>query len=63
MTTHFSKWAAKQKIPKRELAIAFAELAAGNFEANLGGNLYKKRIHLEDQGKGGGERTILCYKK
>ena len=63
MTKHFSKWAAKQKIPKRELANALAELAAWNFEANLGGNLYKKRIHFEGQGKSGGGRTILCYRK
>lgn len=63
MTKHFSKWAAKQKVPKRELANALAELVAGNFEANLGGNLYKKRIHFEGQGKSGGGRTILCYKK
>lgn len=63
MTKHFSKWAAKQKVPKRELANALAELIAGNFEANLGGNLYKKRIHFEGQGKSGGGRTILCYRK
>jgi hypothetical protein len=63
MTRHFSKWATKQKIPKHELANALAELAAGNFEANLGGNLYKKRIHFEGQGKSGGGRTIICYKK
>jgi hypothetical protein len=35
----------------------------GNFEANLGGNLYKKRIRFEGQGKSGGGRTIICYKK
>ena len=63
MTKYFSKWAAKQKIPKHELANALAELAAGNFEANLGGNLYKKRIHFEGQGKSRGGRTIICYKK
>jgi hypothetical protein len=39
MIKHFSKWAAKQKIPKRELANELAELIAGNFEANLEGNL------------------------
>jgi len=63
MTKHFSKWAAKQKIPKRELTNTLAELAVGNFEANLGGTLYKKRIHFEGHGKSGSGRTILCYKK
>jgi hypothetical protein len=63
MTKHFSKWATKQKIPSNELAIALAEVQAGNFEANLGGHIYKKRIRFEGQGKSGGGRTIICYKK
>jgi hypothetical protein len=63
MTKHFSRWAAKQKIPKYELANALTEIAAGNFEANLGGYLYKKRIRFEGQGKSSGGRTIICYKK
>lgn len=63
MTKYFSKWASKQKIPKNELAIALAEVQAGNFEANLGGHIYKKRIHFEGQGKSGGGRTIICYQK
>ena len=63
MTKHFSKWAAKQKIPKRELANALTEIVAGNFEVNLGGYLYKKRIRFEGQGKSGSGRTIICYKK
>ena len=63
MTKHFSRWAAKQKIPKRELANSLTEITDGNFEANLGGNLYKKRIRFEGQGKSGSGRTIICYKK
>ena len=63
MTKHFSKWAAKQKIPKREFANALTEIVAGNFEVNLGGYLYRKRIRFEGQGKSGGGRTIICYKK
>lgn len=63
MTKHFSKWASKQKIPKKELASALAEVQAGNFGANLGGHIYKKRIRLERQGKSGGGRMIICYKK
>jgi len=63
MTKHFSRWVTKQKIPKRELANSLTEITDGNFEANLGGNLYKKRIRFEGQGKSGGGRTIICYKK
>ena len=63
MTKQFAKWASKQKIPENELATALAEVQAGIFEANLGGHIYKKRIPFEGQGKSGGGRTIICYKK
>lgn len=63
MTKHFSKWASKQNIPVNELLIALDEVVQGQFEANLGGNVYKKRIRFEGQGKSGSGRTILCYKR
>ena len=63
MTKQFSKWLAKQKIPSDELAVALNELKNDNFEANLGGNIYKKRIRFEGKGKSGSGRTIICYKK
>ncbi len=63
MTRQFSKWVSKQKIPNNELATALAEIQAGNYEANLGGHIYKKRIHFEGKGKSGSGRTIVCFKK
>ena len=63
MTKHFSKWVSKQKIPDNELSIALNEVQQGKFEANLGGNVFKKRIRFEGQDKSGIGRTILCYKK
>ena len=63
MTRHFLKWVSKQKISGNELDIALSELQGGNFEANLGGHVYKKRIRFEGQGKRGSGRTIICYKK
>ena len=63
MTKHFSRWVNKQQIPKKELSNSLSEIQAGNFEANLGGNLYKKRIRFKGQGKSGGGRTIISYKK
>lgn len=63
MTKHFSKWAAKQNIQENQLSKALMEIAEGNFEANLGAGLYKKRIRFKGQGKSGGGRTIICYKK
>jgi len=63
MTKNFSKWALKQNIPDNELSKALAEVQKGKFEANLGGNVFKKRIRFEGKGKSGSGRTILCYKK
>jgi len=63
MTKRFAKWASKANIPENELVNALTELEAGNFDANLGGCIYKKRIRFEGQGKSGSGRTIICYKK
>ncbi|MCB2184387.1 MAG: type II toxin-antitoxin system RelE/ParE family toxin [Desulfobulbaceae bacterium] len=63
MTRHFSKWVSKQKISENGLVTALKEVEAGNFDANLGGHIYKKRIRFEGQGKSGSGRTIICFKK
>ena len=63
MTKHFSKWASKQKIHQDDLLLALTEVQDGNFEASLGGHIYKKRIKFKGQGKSGSGRTIICYKK
>lgn len=41
---------------------AINEMNQGSFEANLGGNIYKKRIALGNKGKSGGARTVLAFK-
>lgn len=63
MTKHFSRWLSKQKISIEGLQIALSELKNGQFEARLGGYLFKKRVRFEGQGKSGSGRTIICYKK
>lgn len=63
MTKQFSKWASRQQIPQNELTRALQEVKVGNFEANLGGQIYKKRIRFQGKGKSGSGRTIVCYKK
>ena len=42
------------------MAAACAEIAAGLTDADLGSNLYKKRIPIEGRGKSGGLRTIIA---
>lgn len=39
------------------------EAFAGQYEADLGGYLFKKRLAREGEGKSGGYRTILCFRK
>lgn len=63
MTRLFDKWISKYKIPDDSLSIALNEVANGNADANLGGNLYKKRIRFEGKGKSGSGRSIICFKK
>ncbi len=63
MTKHFSKWVAKQKISKDALVNTLKEFKSGNYDANLGGHIYKKRIGFRGKGKSGSGRTIICYQK
>ena len=58
MTKHFSKWALKQNIPDNELSKALAEVQKGKFEANLGGNVFKKESVLREKVK---ERIVFVH--
>ncbi len=62
MTKHFSKWVSRQNIHKDELSSTLREMTLGHYDANLGGNLYKKRIRFKGQGKSGSGRAIICFK-
>lgn len=59
----FSRWAAGEAIGDGDLCQAAAEAFAGQYEADLGGYLFKKRIARQDGGKSGGYRTILGFRK
>ncbi|MBX9704372.1 MAG: type II toxin-antitoxin system RelE/ParE family toxin [Silvanigrellaceae bacterium] len=58
----FHKWAEQHGISDEVLTDAIKEMNQGGYEANLGGNVYKKRISLGNKGKSGGARTILAFK-
>ena len=59
----FSRWARGEGITDTALHKAATEIAAGKVEADLGGCLFKKRLAREGQGKSGGYRTIVGYRK
>lgn len=44
-----------------KLCQAAKEVMAGNYEASLGGNVYKKRIPL-NAGKSGGARAVVAFR-
>lgn len=58
----FSKWAAKEGLQDHALSSAVNEMQNGLVDADLGGNVFKKRVALGSQGKSGGVRTLLAYK-
>ena len=60
---HFSRWAAGEAIRVADLCQAAAEAFFGQYDADLGGYLFKKRIARQDGGKSGGYRTILGFRK
>jgi len=59
----FHKLARKEKIDDEDLIKAIKEVESGLFDADLGGQVYKKRLARKGQGKRGGYRTIILFKK
>ena len=62
-TRWFDRWARKQGLTAASLCAAVREMASGLDDADLGGNLYKKRIARRGQGKSGGFRTLVATNK
>jgi hypothetical protein len=58
----FSKWAAKEGIDDATLVSAVEEIQLGSIDANLGGNILKKRVAVGGRGKSAGVRTLLAYR-
>ena len=61
-TILFDKWAKKQHVEDESLVDGLEAIAAGNYDADLGGGLFKQRVALPGGGKRGGARVILAFK-
>ena len=59
----FAKFARKNGLSDAALKAAILEIEAGSFDADLGGHVYKQRIARDGQGKRGGYRTIVVFKR
>ena len=53
----------KLQISDEALCAAVMEMEAGLIDADLGGNVLKKRVRLPGHGKRGGARTIVATKR
>jgi hypothetical protein len=58
----FSRFAKKEGITDDELKAVVNNLENGLWDADLGSNVYKKRIARSGEGKSGGLRTIVFFK-
>jgi hypothetical protein len=58
-TRTFSRWSRKAGVSDAVLSDAVEEMAAGLIDADLGGQVFKKRIPLPGRGKRGGARVLV----
>ena len=59
-TKTFARWMKKTELTDKALCDAVDEMQQGLIDADLGGNLYKKRVGIANRGKRGGVRTLLA---
>ncbi len=60
-TKTFARWMRKEGLRDACLVTTVEELEFGQFDADLGGKVYKKRIALQGRGKRGSVRTLIAY--
>jgi hypothetical protein len=61
--TWFSHFAQKESIDDKTLKNIVRQLEKGQFDASLGGGVYKQRIARSGEGKSGGYRSIIFFRK
>lgn len=59
----FNRFAKRENISDETLKDAIKRAEEGLIDANLGGHVIKQRIARNKQGKSGGYRTIIVFKK
>ena len=55
-TRHFTRWMRKTTLTDAALCQAVREMANGLIDADMGGDVVKKRVALPGRGKSGGVR-------
>jgi len=62
-TKPFARFASHEGIADEELCEAAAQAERGLIDADLGGGVIKQRLAREGQGKSGGFRSILLFRR
>lgn len=62
VTKEFSRFARKAGLLDVKLLQAAGDVAKGQYDADLGGGVFKQRVAREGGGKSGGFRTIILFK-
>lgn len=60
-TRYFDRWSKHEDLSDQTLNKVTCEIEKGLVDANLGGNVVKKRIAAKGRGKSGGLRTIIAF--
>jgi hypothetical protein len=58
----FARWQVSEKLPDAALCKAVREMEQGLIDADLGGQLFKKRVPRAGGGKSSGYRTLLSVR-
>jgi hypothetical protein len=62
VTKEFARFARKAGLVDAKLLQAAQDVAAGHYDADLGGGVFKQRVAREGGGKSGGFRTIILFR-
>jgi hypothetical protein len=62
VTKEFARFARKAGLADAKLFQAAQDVAAGHYDADLGGGVFKQRVAREGGGKSGGFRTIILFR-
>ena len=62
-TRQFAKWMRKTDLTDDALCLAVSEMVGGLVDADLGGDVLKKRVALPGRGKRGGARTLVATRR
>lgn len=62
-TRYFERFARKERITDTMLCEAVRMVRAGQIDADFGGGVIKQRVARSGEGKSGGYRTIILFRK